>query len=162
MNRGTKDMKMKMLVVFAALLSARGASAQLSLTGGAFNVYSSSVAVNGVYPDAVSAGTYGNITLPAANVAAGSLGSSVIASSVAVNAVYPSAVAAGTYSNVTLPSAKIASGAMVEGVGPFLATDCADRAAPRVGSMCFDTGTAQLYVSTSATTGGDYLLIGPP
>lgn len=51
------------------------------------DVIASSIAVGAVVPSVVAAGTYSNITLPAANVAAGSLGASVIVSSVALQAV---------------------------------------------------------------------------
>jgi hypothetical protein len=46
-------------------------------------VIGSSLAPNAVYPAAVSAGTYSNITLPATNVDAGDLGASVIATAIA-------------------------------------------------------------------------------
>ena len=49
-------------------------------------------------------------SLPAAQIAAGNLGPSVVASSHAVNSIYPASVIAGTYSNITLPAANIASG----------------------------------------------------
>lgn len=52
-------------------------------------VIASSVAYNSIYPGACVAGTYSNVTVPAANVAAGNLGASVVASSVAVNTVGP-------------------------------------------------------------------------
>lgn len=54
-----------------------------------------------------------NLThLTAANIDAGSLGSSVLVSSVAANKIYPAAVAAGTYSNIMLPAANVAAGAL--------------------------------------------------
>lgn len=60
------------------------------------SVIASSLAVNSVYPGAVSANTYSNITLPAANVAAGSLGSSVLVSSLTA------VVTPGTYGSTTV------------------------------------------------------------
>ena len=45
----------------------------------------SSVAVNAVYPAAVAAGTYSNITLPSANVAAGTLSAGVLIPQAGVN-----------------------------------------------------------------------------
>src|SRR5207302_1789897 len=43
----------------------------------------------------------GLTSLTAANISAGTLGTSVVASSIAVNAVYPGAVSAATYANIT-------------------------------------------------------------
>ena len=59
-------------------------------------------------------GNAANITgnLAAAQVAAGSLGASVIASSHAVNSITPTAIIAGTYSNITLPAANVAAGSL--------------------------------------------------
>lgn len=50
-------------------------------------------------PISLSTGVTGS--LPAASIAAGSLGASVIASSLSVNAVYPSAVTSSVYGNIT-------------------------------------------------------------
>lgn len=51
-------------------------------------------------------------SLPAASIASGALGASVIASSHAVNSIYPASVIAGTYSNITLPAANVAAGSL--------------------------------------------------
>lgn len=53
----------------------------------------------------LQAGTYSNVTVPAANVAAGSLGSSVIASSIAVNAVQDASI-------VSVSASKILAGSL--------------------------------------------------
>jgi hypothetical protein len=68
-----------------ALTNAGGSILPASLAAGSLpaTVIVSSLAPNAVYPAAVSAGTYSNITLPAANVAAGDLGGGVIATAVA-------------------------------------------------------------------------------
>lgn len=72
----------------------------------------------------LQAGTYSNVTVPAANVAAGSLGSSVIASSIAVNAVQDASIVGVSGSKITgtgtIPNAAI-NGSSITKAGVLVA-----------------------------------------
>lgn len=84
-------------------------TAQINFFGGPFNVFAvGSTATVTMSQISLSTGVTGS--LPAASIAAGNLGPSVVASSQAVNSIYPASVSAGTYSNITLPAPNIASG----------------------------------------------------
>lgn len=73
-------------------------------------LYNSATGVFSATQISLSSGVTGN--LPAASIAAGSLGPNVISSSVSVNSIYPAAVSAGTYANITLPAANVAAGTL--------------------------------------------------
>lgn len=84
---------------------------------------SPSIAASTITNSNIAAGTFSNITLPAANVAAGNLGSSVVVSSIAAGAINSAGqvsgailtnaqMAAGTFSSITLPAANVAAGSL--------------------------------------------------
>ncbi len=72
----------------------------------------------------LQAGTYSNVTVPAANVAAGSLGASVIASSIAVNAVQDASIVGVSGTKITgtatIPNAAI-NGSSITKAGVLVA-----------------------------------------
>lgn len=102
----------------------------------------------------------------AANIAAGSLGSSVIASSIAVNAVHEAAIAADAVveakiANSAVTDAKIAavsasklSGVIPQAVQVFSDADCEVLTPAAQGQLCYDTTLFKLNVSTSTDPGG--------
>lgn len=110
-------------------------------------VITSSVAVNAVYPLAVQTGTYSNITLPAANVAAGSLGAEVICSSLSatVSALFQPADAdlddladgslTGSKVGDGVPAANIAAGSLdVDVIASSIAVNAVYPAAASAGT----------------------------
>jgi len=131
------------------------ATGDIETTGGYFRgdgIYIlriSSIAVNAVYPSAVSADTYSNITLPAANVAAGSLSVSVIASSIAVNAVYDGAVTNDiTLDNITQITARAVS------------DTTGDIAANRIGGGSLNSDVIVSSIAVGAITGSEQITNG--
>ena len=92
-----------------SISNAKVAKAGDTMTGNLI-VSNSSVSVTGT---GIFQGSGAGLTaIPAASIAAGSLGSSVVASSIAANTVLPSKVAAGTYTTITLPAANVAAGSL--------------------------------------------------
>ena len=90
-------------------------------------VTTTQIAANTIVNGNVAAGTFGNISIPAPNVNAGSLGAGVIASSIAVGAITSSAqiaantitngnVAAGTFGNISIPAPNVNAGSLGAGV----------------------------------------------
>lgn len=128
----------------------------------------------------MAVGTFANITVPAANVAAGSLGASVIASSVAVGAVLDASIVSvtgskvsgnisGNAANITgnLPAAQVAAGTLsgsftfssslvVNGltdVGAQTAVALRTLACASSACLAFNSTDFDLYTSTGATAG---------
>lgn len=85
------------------------------LLTGSYEGMVSSLTVNSVYPEACLTATYPKITIPAANVAAGSLLTTVVCSSIAANGVWTDAIQSSAVTDAKINDVapgKISAGAM--------------------------------------------------
>lgn len=87
------------------------------------------------------------LTLTAANISAGNLGSGVIASSIAVAAV-------GNDSIVSMAASKLTAGIIPITIQIYQVADCEALTPAAEGEMCYSTGAHIMNVSTSTNAGG--------
>lgn len=135
----------------AATTSALKGNVYIGATGGAylstFTVSSGNLDVAGIVKATSFSGAGTGITaVPAANIAAGSLGGSVIASSVAVSAVQDVSIVAVSASKLT--------GALPLALLTYVSSDCEALTPAAEGEFCYDSTLHVMNASTSTAAGG--------
>lgn len=109
--------------------------------------FPATVSVGGELTAATLVGAGSGLTgITAANISAGSLGSSVIASSVAINAVQNASIVGMTASKLT--------GAIPLAVTVYLSAGCEALTPAAEGEFCYDTTSHIMNASTSTLVGG--------
>ena len=115
-------------------------------------------------------GALGCAEVNPAYVSAGALASDVYVSSYAagsiINADISGSAAIADSKLATISTAGKVDGAALTGTAPvtfklFSSADCNNLSAAATGQLCVDTSSWDLWLSTSATAGGDYKKIGP-
>ena len=128
----------------------------------------STAAANGTISAVSFTGSGSGLTaVPAASIAAGSLGGSVIASSIAISAVQDGSIVALSASKLSgalpaisgasltaLTAANISAGSLIIGVGPYQSANCESLTPAAEGKWCYDTTLHTLSISTSTAAGG--------
>lgn len=119
----------------------------------------------------LQAGTYSNVTVPAANVAAGSLGASVIASSIAVNAVQDESIVGVSGTKITgtatIPNAAIngssitKSGVLVAGTNITLTPGSGNTTISAASALPVGPNNSVQFSSFGALSGSSNLTFSP-